>query len=83
MQEEEENIQKSSQKSNQESKPIITGKTAQELDNVFDEREKGAEEKVEAALFISGKFLNLQALIMLTDINPIMLKEKEMCLSCL
>ena len=56
-------------------KHIITHKTAQQLDNVFDEKEKEAEEKVEAALFISGKFLNLQDLIMLTDINPIMLKE--------
>lgn len=53
----------------------ITKQTASELDNVFDEKEKEAEEKTEAALFISGKYLNLQDLIMLTDINPIMLKE--------
>jgi segregation and condensation protein B len=31
--------------------------------------------KVEAALFISARFLNLQELVMLTDINPLMLKE--------
>ncbi len=31
--------------------------------------------KVEAALFISARFLNLQDLIMLTDINPLMIKE--------
>jgi len=54
---------------------IITKQTAGELDNVFDEKEKESEEKVEAALFIAGKFLSLQDLIMLTDINPIMLKE--------
>lgn len=31
--------------------------------------------RVEAALFISARFLNLQELVMLTDINPLMLKE--------
>ena len=31
--------------------------------------------KVEAALFISGRFLSLQELITLTDINPIFLKK--------
>lgn len=54
---------------------IITHETADELDNVFEEKERESEEKVEAALFIAGRFLNLQELIMLTDVNPIMLKE--------
>lgn len=54
---------------------IITETTASELDNVFDQKELEAEEKVEAALFISGKFLNVQDLVVLTDINPIMLRE--------
>ncbi len=31
--------------------------------------------KIEAALFISGRWLSLQELIMLTDINPILLKQ--------
>jgi segregation and condensation protein B len=53
----------------------ITHKTAKELDNLFDEKEAENIEKTEAALFISGKFLNLQELVMLTDINPLMLKE--------
>jgi segregation and condensation protein B len=61
--------------SSKQNEPILTGETAGELDNLFDEKEKEAEEKVEAALFISGRFLNIQELIMLTDINPIMLKE--------
>jgi segregation and condensation protein B len=55
--------------------PIITESTAEELDNVFENKETESTEKVEAALFISGRFLNLQELILLTDINPIMLKE--------
>jgi len=54
---------------------IITHETAGELDSVFEEKERENEEKVEAALFIAGRFLNLQELIMLTDVNPIMLKD--------
>lgn len=54
---------------------VITESTAEELDNVFENNERDSIEKVEAALFIAGRFLNLQELIMLTDVNPIMLKE--------
>jgi len=57
------------------SEKVITHETADELDNLYEERERENEEKVEAALFIAGRFLNLQELIMLTDVNPIMLKE--------
>jgi segregation and condensation protein B len=59
----------------EEKKQTFTHETVEELDNVFGEREKENEEKVEASLFIAGKFLSLQDLIVLTDINPIMLKE--------
>jgi segregation and condensation protein B len=55
--------------------PIITESTATEIENEFEANEKTSEEKVEASLFIAGRFLNLQELIMLTDVNPIMLKE--------
>lgn len=54
---------------------VITTQTAQEIENEFVENEQENQEKIEAALFISGRFLSLQDLIMLTDINPIMLKE--------
>ncbi|MCK4996775.1 SMC-Scp complex subunit ScpB [Candidatus Pacearchaeota archaeon] len=54
---------------------VATESTAEELDNVFEVNEQDSEDKVEAALFIAGRFLNLQELIMLTDVNPIMLKE--------
>ena len=57
------------------SAPVITHSTATEIENEFETNEKNSEEKVEAALFIAGRFLNLQELIMLTDVNPIMLKE--------
>jgi segregation and condensation protein B len=59
---------------NEQSAPIITESTAEEIETEFEDKERESEEKVEAALFIAGKFLNLQDLIMLTDVNPIMLK---------
>ena len=40
--------------------------SAAEVDNI---------KKVEAALFIAGKFLSLQELITLTDVNPILLRK--------
>lgn len=61
--------------SNEEhSTPVITESTATEIENEFENKETESIEKVEAALFIAGRFLNLQELIMLTDVNPIMLK---------
>ena len=56
------------------STPVITESTATEIENEFENKETESIEKVEAALFIAGRFLNLQELIMLTDVNPIMLK---------
>tara|TARA_Y100000310_G_scaffold327227_1_gene393244 strand:- start:684 stop:1268 length:585 start_codon:yes stop_codon:yes gene_type:complete len=67
--------QKEEQPVEKKENKIITQSTAQEIETEFEDREKESQEKVEAALFISGRFLNLQDLIMLTDINPIMLKE--------
>jgi len=60
---------------NKESRHVsehISSETAREMDeNTEIENMK----KVEAALFIAGRFLSLQELVMLTDINPLMLKE--------
>ncbi|MBR9704780.1 SMC-Scp complex subunit ScpB [Candidatus Pacearchaeota archaeon] len=50
----------------------ISSETVKEQD--FDSETENLK-KVEAALFISARFLNLQDLVMLTDINPLMLKE--------
>jgi segregation and condensation protein B len=71
----EENLPKKVEEKKERSNTIITESTAQELDSVFDDKEQENEEKVEAALFISARYLTIQDLIMLTDINPIMLKE--------
>ena len=57
------------------SSPVITESTDEEIENEFETNEKNSEEKVEAALFIAGRYLTLQELIMLTDVNTIMLKE--------
>lgn len=55
--------------------PLVSGSTASELESTFEDKELEAFEKVEASLFIAGRFLSFQELIMLTDINPLMLKE--------
>ncbi|MBU1136177.1 MAG: SMC-Scp complex subunit ScpB [Nanoarchaeota archaeon] len=52
--------------------PEINSQTELEIEK---ERENHNLNKIEAALFISGRWLSLQELIMLTDINPILLKQ--------
>jgi len=47
----------------------------EEMDEIDDELETEATRKVEAALFIAGKFMSVQELIALTDVNPILLKK--------
>jgi len=59
----------------QEEKKVIehtTSETAKELD---ESSEIEAMKKIEAVLFLSARFLDLDNLVMLTDINPLMLKE--------
>ena len=50
----------------------ISKKSVDELDDAI---EKDSVRKVEAALFISGRFLSMQELITLTDVNPVLLKK--------
>ncbi len=54
---------------------IITENTAEEIENEFGNKEQNSEELVEALLFVSGRFLDLDELVMLTDLNPIMIKN--------
>lgn len=49
-----------------------TRKTTNEMDEA---REKSDLKRLEAIFFISGRFLNMQELISLTDLNPIILRE--------
>jgi len=50
----------------------ISEKNIEELDS---EIESENLKKIEAALFLSGRFMTLQELISLTDVNPILLKK--------
>lgn len=50
----------------------IAKEGAEEFD---EEREAELKRKVEAALFISGRFLSIPELVALTEINPIILKK--------
>lgn len=50
----------------------LSAETIKELDEA---KEKEAMKKIEAALFISGKYLSISELVALTDVNPILLKE--------
>ena len=50
----------------------ISSKTIRELD---EEKEIKNMKKIEAALFLCARFLTLKELVLLTDINPLMLKE--------
>jgi len=50
----------------------ITSESAEEID---EEIEVENARKVEAALFIAGRFMTVQELITLTDINPILLRK--------
>lgn len=52
--------------------PAPSAETIEELDSG---KEQEALKKIEAALFISGKYLTIPELVALTDINPLMLKE--------
>jgi len=57
----------------------ITPSLAERKKAALEEREDSSEvknmKKIEAALFISGRWLSVQDLIMLTDINPILIKQ--------
>ena len=50
----------------------VTSNTVREIE---DDKDLENFKKVEAALFISARYLTLEELVMLTDINPLMLKE--------
>lgn len=53
----------------------FTGATSKTIDEIDEAKEKEDLKKLEAVFFISGKFLNMQELISLTDLNPIILRE--------
>jgi len=50
----------------------LTAETQKDIDNAD---EKKSLKKIEAALFISARYLSIQELVELTDINPLLLRE--------
>lgn len=50
----------------------LSGQNVDELDN---EIEQENVRKIEAALFVSGRFMTVQELVSLTEINPIIIKK--------
>lgn len=53
-------------------KERISSKTLDEIDQ---ETEKESIKKIEAILFISGRFLDIKEIISLSDLNPIIIRE--------
>jgi segregation and condensation protein B len=49
--------------------------SAKTIDEIDDSKEQENLKIIEAVLFISGKFLNMQELVSLSDLNPIIIKE--------
>mgnify|MGYP001602118556 CR=1 FL=1 len=45
------------------------------IDEIDSEREAESMRKVEAALFVAGRFMNMQELVALTEVNPLMLRK--------
>ncbi len=54
---------------------IITQSTANEIENDFEEKEKKSQNLIEASLFVAGRFLNIEELVMLTDLSPSIIKN--------
>ncbi len=50
----------------------ISSKTIEEMDK---EKEQGDMKKLEAIFFVSGRFLTMQELVSLTDLNPVIIQE--------
>ena len=51
---------------------MVTSKTTDEVDNA---REKEDMRKLEAVFFVSGRFLNMQELVSLSDLNPVIIRN--------
>jgi segregation and condensation protein B len=49
--------------------------TRESVDKIDSEREVEGMRKIEAALFIAGRYLSVKELVSLTDINPILLRK--------
>ena len=69
---EETNKEKREGSGNSRNSPSVSSKTASEIDEA---REKEYLKKLEAIFFISARFLSMQELVSLSDLNPIIIRE--------
>ena len=53
---------------------IITQSTATEIENDFEVEEQKSQNLIEASLFVAGRYLNIEELIMLTNLSPLLIK---------
>jgi len=51
---------------------MVSRESVEEIDSALEEENK---KKIEAALFISGRFMSIQELVSLTEVNPILLRK--------
>jgi segregation and condensation protein B len=54
---------------------IIRESTAREIDNDFEEKEINDQNLIEASLFVAGRFLTIEEIVMLTDLSPLIIKN--------
>jgi len=54
---------------------MATELSSKTLDEIDEAREKEDLRKLEAVFFVSGRFLNMQELISLSDLNPVIIRE--------
>ncbi len=54
---------------------MVNEVSSKTLDEIDEAREKEDLKKIEAVFFVSGRFLNMQELIGLSDLNPVIIRE--------
>ena len=59
----------------EDNKVINLAISSEGIDELDSEKEAQNMKKIEAALFIAGRFLSLKELVSLTDVNPILLRK--------
>jgi segregation and condensation protein B len=66
-------VEETLEQSNQSSDNLTMSRAT--LDDMDNSREQENLKKIEAALFISGRWLSMQELVTLTDLNPLLLRQ--------
>lgn len=59
----------------QKDSPLIRKSTANEIENDFNIEEKKADNLIEASLFVAGRYLNIEELMLLTNLSSLLIKN--------